>query len=221
MNEIEILELGLTLEHMGFSDYEIDSYLEHFGVKGMHWGQRKAYNKANVARLQSKGLTKRQAKNTNRFQNRVDAERMIAYGRSGELSVLQRLNNRAQANSMISLTTALRHPLSTKNASQLELKKQTEVQRKVAAGEKRATAFMYKLGGVSLKDVNFSSKDSSKKVSTGPKKTSTGPKKVTDKQAIDQVGKFLATQKKGSTGPKKVTNKQAIDQVGKFLAKQK
>lgn len=36
-------EVGTYLEHQGFSDAEIDDvFLEHFGVRGMKWGQRKA-----------------------------------------------------------------------------------------------------------------------------------------------------------------------------------
>jgi hypothetical protein len=39
-------KLGSYLEHKGFSDPEIDLYfLEHHGVKGMKWGQRRARNK--------------------------------------------------------------------------------------------------------------------------------------------------------------------------------
>ncbi len=67
------------LEHVNETiDQEVEDFLEHFGVKGMRWGLRREANKSNIARLQSKGLTKRQAKNTNRYQNRVDAQRMTA-----------------------------------------------------------------------------------------------------------------------------------------------
>jgi hypothetical protein len=40
MDEEEILRIGTSLQHMGFSDDQIDDYFEHHGVKGMHWGVR-------------------------------------------------------------------------------------------------------------------------------------------------------------------------------------
>ncbi len=43
-------------------DQDVDEFLEHFGVQGMKWGSRRAANKSNVANLQRKGLSSRQAK---------------------------------------------------------------------------------------------------------------------------------------------------------------
>lgn len=130
-------------------------YLEHFGVQGMKWGVRRATNKANVAKLQEKGLTKRQAKATNRAQNMVDAQRMAAVGRQGKVSVLKQLNNRAIATQSLSLGTMARHPLSVKKATTLQLQKNQETQAKIALGEKRVTATLLKLQGVSIKDLDF------------------------------------------------------------------
>lgn len=42
---MNIVDIGTHLEHQGFSDDEIDEYLEHFGVKGMKWGTRRAQAK--------------------------------------------------------------------------------------------------------------------------------------------------------------------------------
>lgn len=42
LSDEEILEIGTMLEHGGYSEHEIDTYLEHHGVKGMKWGVRRA-----------------------------------------------------------------------------------------------------------------------------------------------------------------------------------
>lgn len=132
-----------------------ENYVEHYGVQGMKWGVRRRANKANVASLQGKGLTKRQAKNTNRYQNRVDAQRMAATGRQGKVGVLKQLNNRAISNLSLSLGTMVRHPLSTKKAANLQLKKNKDIQKKIGNGEKRVTAALLRLQGVSIKDIDY------------------------------------------------------------------
>lgn len=134
----------------------LNEFLEHYGVQGMKWGKRKSTNKANVARLQAQGLSKRQAKSTTRFQNRVDAQRMAATGRNGKVSVLRQLNNRAISNASLNFSTVLKHPLSAKKAANLQLEKNKKTQRKIINGEKRVTAALIKLGGVSIKDIDFS-----------------------------------------------------------------
>lgn len=134
---------------------ELEEFLEHYGVQGMKWGQRKAANKANVARLRKKGLSKRKAKNTNRYQNNIDAQRMVAAKRNGEVNVLRRLNNRAISNQMLSLRTIAKHPLSTEKAAQTQLKKNIETQSKIANGEKKATAALLRFQGISIADINY------------------------------------------------------------------
>ena len=50
INENYAETLGLMLEHKGMSDDDIDAYfLEHHGVAGMKWGQRKAARQRNRA----------------------------------------------------------------------------------------------------------------------------------------------------------------------------
>lgn len=39
-------QIGEYLEHQGATDEEIDDFLEHFGVKGMQWGVRRAEKRA-------------------------------------------------------------------------------------------------------------------------------------------------------------------------------
>ncbi len=129
--------------------------LTHFGVQGMKWGVRKATNKSNVAKLQKKGLTRRQAKNTNYAQNRVDAQRMASTGRQGKVSALKQLKNRSISNTMLSPSTIIRHPLSSQKAATLQLQKNQQVQAKIANGEKRVTATLLKLQGVSIKDIDY------------------------------------------------------------------
>lgn len=39
--DLTVDEIGTYLEHVGYSDDQIDEFLEHFGVKGMRWGVKK------------------------------------------------------------------------------------------------------------------------------------------------------------------------------------
>lgn len=130
-------------------------YLEHYGVQGMKWGVRREANKTNVATLRAKGLTRRQAKNTNRAQNSIDKQRMAASGRQGKVHVLKQLRNRAASNQMLNLSTIVKHPLSTQKAAQLQLEKNKVTQAKIANGQKRVKSRLLKMQGVSIKDLNF------------------------------------------------------------------
>lgn len=132
-----------------------NQFLAHYGVQGMKWGVRRATNKANVASLREKGLTKRQAENTNRAQNNIDKQRMTAAGRQGKVSLLKQARNRVASNGMLGVTTILRHPLSSKKAAVRQLRKNKEMQVKVMAGEKRVTAALLKLNGVKIEELNF------------------------------------------------------------------
>lgn len=157
MDDKDIDIIGDMLEDKGLSHSEIDDYfLEHYGVQGMKWGARRAANKSNISRLQSNGLSKKEAKRTNRAQNRVDTVRMAATGRQGKVSVLRQLNNRGIAARSLSVTTALRHPLSVKKASKLQLEKSQKTQARIANGEKKVTAALLKFQKISIKDIDFS-----------------------------------------------------------------
>lgn len=137
---------------------EIDEtyYLKHYGVQGMKWGVRRATNKENVSRLREKGLSKRAAKNTNRYQNNVDKQRMAATGRNGKVSVLKQLRNISTSNAMLSLGTVARHPLSTKKAAAEQLKKNEVTQQMILDGKKRVTATLLKMQGISIADIDYS-----------------------------------------------------------------
>lgn len=133
-----------------------EAYLEHYGVQGMKWGVRRAANKSRVAALQSKGLTKKQAKATNRAQNRIDMQRMAASGRQGKVSVLKQMQNRAVSNASLSARAILKHPLSTQKAATYQLERNQETQHKILNGQKKVTATLLKWQGVSVKDLDFS-----------------------------------------------------------------
>lgn len=138
------------------SDEEVLDFLSHYGVQGMKWGVRRATNKASRLRLRNQGLSRRQARNTVRAQNHVDKMRMAATGRQGKVNVLRQLSNRAFANQHLSLTTVIRHPLSTKKASQLQLQKAQKMQQQISEGKKKVNAVLLRIGGVSIKDIDYS-----------------------------------------------------------------
>ena len=138
------------------SDIEVTSFLEHYGVQGMKWGQRKAANAANVQRLKGKGLSNRQAKNTNRAQNQIDVRKMAATGRNGKASVLKQMNNRSTANMTLSLGSVLKHPLSTSKANRHELKKSEGIQKDIANGDRKVRAKLLEIGGVSIANLDYS-----------------------------------------------------------------
>lgn len=119
--------------------FSLDEFLVHYGVQGMHWGQRRAYNRANKSRLiREKGLTRRQARNTNRAQHRVDVKRMIA-----------------TSNIRLTAGARLSHPVSSQRSATLELHKNRETQIKIEHGKKRVTAALIRVHGVSIKDLDF------------------------------------------------------------------
>lgn len=73
-------QIGEYLEHQGATDEEIDAFLEHFGVKGMKWGQRKAarqrnreLNKASRAKDKAKYVSSIEKSRANINSGKTDA----------------------------------------------------------------------------------------------------------------------------------------------------
>lgn len=145
-------------------------YLEHYGVQGMKWGVRRRMNKASVANLRGKGLSRRQAKNTVRYQNRVDAMKMAATGRRGKTSIYKQLNNRAIANQQLSFRAAIKGRGKIKAASAAQLKMNQTMQAKVLAGKKPVTSALLKVGGISIKNINYSTAGGNKPTDYSRKK---------------------------------------------------
>lgn len=133
----------------------LEEFLSHYGVIGQKWGVRRASNKAARAKLMSKGLSKRQAKGTVRAQNIIDRQRAAAFQTRGEIGVRQMLRSRGISNMNLSLSTIVRHPLSTRNAARTQLQRNTVLQSRIANGEKRVTASLLRLRGVSIADLSF------------------------------------------------------------------
>ncbi len=80
---------------------------------------------------------------------------MTATGRKGKVNALKQLSNIGKSNRMLNPSTVIRHPLSSKKAATLQLKKNQETQAKIKNGEKKVTATLLKLSGVSIKDINY------------------------------------------------------------------
>lgn len=54
LSDDEVFEIGSALEHSNMSDDEIDTYLEHYGVKGMKWGVRRERRASTFNRARQK-----------------------------------------------------------------------------------------------------------------------------------------------------------------------
>lgn len=48
-------DLIIFLKHQGFSDEKIDSFIEHFGIKGMRWGVRNSVGSSSDTFSQNAG----------------------------------------------------------------------------------------------------------------------------------------------------------------------
>jgi hypothetical protein len=63
----EILNIGFSLEEAGLTHSEIDSCLEHAGVRGMKWGVRKGKSKTGMTR-RSGAVIDRNLRTINRIE---------------------------------------------------------------------------------------------------------------------------------------------------------
>jgi hypothetical protein len=157
VNDDDILAIGNMLEGKGLSHSDIDAYfLEHYGVQGMKWGQRRAANRASRTSLREQGLSRRTARKTVRTQNNIDKVRMAATGRQGKVSVLRQLSNEAFSNQRLSPSAVLNHPLSTRNAAQYQLRRSSEAQQRILSGEDRVQGFLARMSGISVANLDFS-----------------------------------------------------------------
>lgn len=123
------------------TDEEIEDFLAHHGVKGMHWGERRA-----------RSLAKRTA----RIQGRVDRTQRIA---TGKASTKDRL-----LGSAVTAKGAQRQLQRSAN-------NQAKLQAKLDSGKfKTQTKILNKIGAVKLTDINFHAKgDPKAKMDRGQK----------------------------------------------------
>lgn len=136
LTEEQIDVIGLMLEDKGLTHSEIDSYLEHRGVKGMKWGVR------------------RQQKNTARYQKiTIDPQRRVASGKGSFKDKLTTFND----SSWKTILTAKSYNRNVKFAQALAQKNLSlykQDAKKMNAGKTNAQIILGKISGVNISKLN-------------------------------------------------------------------
>lgn len=124
----EINIIGGALEEKGLSHSQIDEhFLEHYGVKGMKWGQRRHLN----------------------IQKRIDMQRRVATGTGSRGDKLASGYNAINANPI----SVVKRGFS--GTAERNVMKAAELQTKVANGEAKVTKMLLKLSGVKIEKLNY------------------------------------------------------------------
>ena len=117
------------------ADAEINEFLEHHGVKGQKWGVR------NIRKRHRAKVLKRQ-------QGNVDILRRVASGKGSKLDKL--------AVDLSTPTYRLALNGGSVGAAKITLDKLEMNQKRIKAGEAKTLAFMAKLGGVRVRELDYS-----------------------------------------------------------------
>lgn len=135
-------ELGMMLEERGLTDDEIDAVLEHSGVKGMKWGQRKAEARA------AKGPDRFGNRNNAQMQRRLDRMKRVANGTASKTDLVK--------SALLDLTPAeMRIEGGPRGAAAAQLQRAARTQRKIQAGKKNTSDILMRIGGVDIRELNY------------------------------------------------------------------
>lgn len=133
----QIDSIGLMLEEKGLTHSEIDTYLEHRGVKGMKWGVR------------------RQQKNTARYQKgTIDPQRRTASGKGSLKDKLTTFND----SSWKTILTAKSYNRNVKFAQALAQKNLSLYKQdanKMKSGKTNAQIILGKVSGVNISKLHL------------------------------------------------------------------
>lgn len=110
-----------------------DYFLEHYGKKGMKWGQRKAA---------------RRVKQTARVQKRFDVARRVAAGKGSKTDKFVQSMFRVPVADMVL-------GKGVKGGSQRVLRRHQKIQTKVLAGKAKSREILGNAFGIRYRDLNF------------------------------------------------------------------
>jgi hypothetical protein len=148
LTDEDIVEIGEALEHGGFSDDQIDSYLEHYGVKGMRWGQRRAAKAVAVAKVRGQKQDRFGNRNNDKAQRIIDRQKAVAKGKAGTLDKLRVLNT-------MTINELAAESFSLKDASAARIERAKRTKREITAGKKRITDKLSRLGGYDIRELKY------------------------------------------------------------------
>jgi hypothetical protein len=132
----------------------LESYLEHAGVKGMKWGQKKnvttaGFSKAGILSGYKNKSGQRVSGTTVRLQKNIDLNKRVASGKSGKLDKLRFAAG-------ITPIALARSKGSLKKAAQRKVDKGAAFQKKSNAGEAKVRTAILKFGSqVRVTDLNY------------------------------------------------------------------
>lgn len=148
--DVTVDQIGLYLEHQGATDYEIDEFLEHFGVKGMKWGVRRAQRLNDQA---ASGVDKFGNRNNKSTQRRIDNVRKIASGKASAMETLRGVAFNVAPEYIV------KAGFSIKGGAQEQLDAAQKVQTKIVGGKKKATDVLLRMGGNDIRTLDYSYTD--------------------------------------------------------------
>jgi hypothetical protein len=131
-----------------------EDHLEHFGKKGMRWGQKKSvttagFNKAGAFKSYTNKSGRKVPKGTVRTQKRIDSLKKTASGKAG-------FKDKYNASRSMSLVGIAKAKGSLSKAAQNSIAGGAAFQKKSNAGKAKVrTAILRGLYSTSVKDLNF------------------------------------------------------------------
>jgi len=144
-------QIGEILEARGASDEEIDAYLEHHGVKGMHWGVRRARITAEKNARAASGKERFGNRNQERAQQKVDQFRRVASGKGTA-------GDKLYVGLFRTPVADLLMGGGIKGGAQNVLRRDQKNQKKIVEGKKRVSDALSRFGGVDVRNLDFSFK---------------------------------------------------------------
>ena len=117
-----------------------DAYLEHFGVKGMKWGQRRDRLTDTSPRLGNR--------NNKRVQKRLNRMKRVA---TGKATTLDKLTNAAFDLNIYDLM----NEGSVKGANAAMLDRGARLQGRIISGKSKTTDLLTRMSGIDIKQLDY------------------------------------------------------------------
>lgn len=125
---------------------EVDEFLEHYGVKGMKWGVRRAEKAKAAARVRSKDPERFGNRNNRSYQRNVDRHKAIAKG-GGTLGSKAMVALSATGQEWVS------NSFSVRGIAEARIDSVKTQKAQIKAGKKRVTDKLYRMQGVDLREI--------------------------------------------------------------------